>query len=197
MNHFENSRISSRIKLNWFSRSKRKNRKVTSSIYLMKRKGKSDLSPIPSLFPFLPTPYPFRRLLRRTVSSLFFFCVISNDCVIIRSVTGTFNHRLVNQPFLFLHHPWLGTRLRVSSVGHVKVWTSLCFKPAGEERNLCSQIDFFFLGFNASRSSYLQLAVVCLSAHRLKNSLKRVRAFKVIPWFCTAHLLLRITRWPP
>ena len=20
---------------------------------------------------------------------------------------------------------------------------------------------------------------------------------KVIPWFCTAHLLLRITRWPP
>ena len=21
--------------------------------------------------------------------------------------------------------------------------------------------------------------------------------FKVIPWFCTAHLLLRITRWPP
>ena len=21
--------------------------------------------------------------------------------------------------------------------------------------------------------------------------------FKVIPWFCTAHLLMRITRWPP
>ena len=21
--------------------------------------------------------------------------------------------------------------------------------------------------------------------------------FKVIPWFCIAHLLLRITRWPP
>ena len=21
--------------------------------------------------------------------------------------------------------------------------------------------------------------------------------FKVIPWFCTVHLLLRITRWPP
>ena len=28
----------------------------------------------------------------------------------------------------------------------------------------------------------------------------RIRGFKmleVIPWFCTAHLLLRITRWPP
>ena len=24
-----------------------------------------------------------------------------------------------------------------------------------------------------------------------------VSPFKVIPWFCTAHLLLRITRWPP
>ena len=23
------------------------------------------------------------------------------------------------------------------------------------------------------------------------------RDLKVIPWFCTAHLLLRITRWPP
>ena len=25
----------------------------------------------------------------------------------------------------------------------------------------------------------------------------RESSIKVIPWFCTAHLLLRITRWPP
>ena len=24
-----------------------------------------------------------------------------------------------------------------------------------------------------------------------------LRLVKVIPWFCNAHLLLRITRWPP
>ena len=24
-----------------------------------------------------------------------------------------------------------------------------------------------------------------------------ITRLKVIPWFCTAHLLLRITRWPP
>ena len=33
------------------------------------------------------------------------------------------------------------------------------------------------------------------------NEVFRMKArhfiFKVIPWFCTAHLLLRITRWPP
>ena len=27
--------------------------------------------------------------------------------------------------------------------------------------------------------------------------LVRLNCIKVIPWFCTAHLLLRITRWPP
>ena len=27
--------------------------------------------------------------------------------------------------------------------------------------------------------------------------LQRHSVIKVIPWFCTAHLLLRITRWPP
>ena len=26
---------------------------------------------------------------------------------------------------------------------------------------------------------------------------KKRKVFKVIPWFCTAHRLLRITRWPP
>ena len=36
--------------------------------------------------------------------------------------------------------------------------------------------------------------------HIVKKAYKRLyalRALKVIPWFCTAHFLRRITRWPP
>ena len=39
-------------------------------------------------------------------------------------MTGTLHHRLVEQPFLFLHHPWLGNeRLLVSSIRHFQVGT--------------------------------------------------------------------------
>ena len=36
--------------------------------------------------------------------------------------------------------------------------------------------------------------LACIYSDSLKYS---ETSIKVIPWFCTAHLLLRITRWPP
>ena len=35
------------------------------------------------------------------------------------------------------------------------------------------------------------------SFHLLKSARSIFPYLKVIPWFCIAHLLLRITRWPP
>ena len=64
--------------------------------------------PNPLPFSFPPYALPLSTPAAQDSEFFIFSCVISNDCVIIRSVTGTFNHRLVNQPFLFLHHPWLG-----------------------------------------------------------------------------------------
>ena len=36
------------------------------------------------------------------------------------------------------------------------------------------------------------MSIMCTNKEKEGNS-----ALKVIPWFCIAHLLLRITRWPP
>ena len=83
---------------------------ITSSIYLLKRKRQIRSLPNPLPFSFPPYPLPLSKPAAQD-SDFFFFYLISNDCVIIRSVTGTFNHRLVNPPFLFLHHPWLGNEI--------------------------------------------------------------------------------------
>ena len=52
-------------------------------------------------------------------------------------------------------------------------------------------VFFFFRSRKKVVSFSGQLSQIHGSPESMPESLK------VIPWFCTAHLLLRITRWPP
>ena len=44
---------------------------------------------------------------------------------------------------------------------------------------------------------HINLTVQCRDEQPIHSKRKLTFCLKVIPWFCTAHLLLRITRWPP
>ena len=92
-----------------------------------------------SLFPFLHTPYPFRRLLHRLVSSLV-FCLISNDCVIIRS----WQERLTN-PFSAFIIPGLGTILLVSSITISKFDQAFVLSRRGKGEAFVLKLIFSFL----------------------------------------------------
>ena len=55
----------------------------------------------------------------------------------------------------------------------------------------------YYIHCNLSSGMKIRVSIYFFSIPTTGGKIVETLSFKMIPWFSTAHLLLRITRWPP